>query len=100
MKNLHDLLAAARQTPPEKVSAETRADFARATVAQWKRQPAAATATVDIWKLWERTGLCSLGAATALVICIATFRPAPAPATTKENPFDVVFAQTETPTLF
>ena len=100
MKKLHDLLAAARSTPPEKISAETRADFARATVAQWKRQPAVATATVDIWKLWERTGLCSLGAATALVICIAAFRPAPAPVATAENPFDVVFAQAETPALF
>ena len=100
MKNLNDLLAAARHAPPEKISAETRADFARATLAQWKRQPAAATVTVDIWKLWERTGLCSLGAAAALVICIAAYRPAPAPATTAENPFDVVFAQTETPALF
>ena len=100
MKNLHDLLAAARQTPPEKISAETRDDFTRATVAQWKRQPPAATATVDIWKLWERTGLCSLGAATALVICIAASRPAPVPVATVGNPFDVVFDQRETPPLF
>lgn len=98
MKNLRDLLAAARQTPPEKISAEARADFARATVAQWKRAPA--TAMADDWKLWERTGLCSLGAAAALVICLATFHPAPAPVAAAENPFDAVFAQTETPALF
>ena len=98
MKNLNDLLAAARSTPPEKISAETRADFARATVTRWKRAPA--TDALDALPIWRRTGLWSLGAATAVVICIAAFRPATAPMATAENPFDVVFAQTETPTLF
>ena len=98
MKNLNDLLAAARQAPPEKVSAETREDFARLVVAQNKHK--LNSPTPDALQLWRRTGLWSLGAATAVVIAIAAFRPAPVPVATVGNPFDVVFDQRETPPLF
>ena len=96
-RDLNDLLAAARQAPPDQTSAEARADFARATAAQWKR-PLASAAPADVWKLWQRAGIWSLGAATAVVIAVAVLRPALTPVV--DNPFEVVFAQGEMTALY
>jgi hypothetical protein len=86
MKKLKDLLAAARHAQPPATTPKDRADFARTTVAAWRRAPAATPLEAD-W-LWLRAGFCSVSAAAAVVIALAVIHPAPTRAT--QNPFDLV----------
>jgi hypothetical protein len=92
MKNLNDLLAAARRTQPPAATPEARADFARTTVAAWQRAPTR-TAAVESGLLWLRAGFCSITAAAAVVIALAVLHPAPT--RTAQNPFDLVLGAAE-----
>ena len=97
-RNLNDLIHVARRRKITAVSAEDRQTFAHETVAKWNRQPASAVAPDDLlW--WKRASLCSLTTAVAVVIAVAAFRPAP-PQPVLENPFEVVLAQQDAPSLF
>ncbi len=95
-RKLSDLITLARRAQPTIATPENRRDFARQVVSVWKRGPVAA-ATPDSLQLWERAGLWSLGTATAIVLAIAMFHPAPPSA---ENPLNIVLNVDDDTSLF
>lgn len=97
MKNLHDLLAAARRARTPAATPADRADFARTTVAAWQRAPAR-PASVESGLLWLRAGFCSITAAAVVVVALAVIHPTPT--RTAQNPFDLVLSEADTDPLF
>lgn len=99
MKNLNDLFAAARRAQPPAATPADRADFARTTIAAWRRAPVR-PASVESGLLWLRAGFCSVTAAAAVVIALAVLHPTPTRAA--QNPFDSVLsvADPDTDPLF
>jgi hypothetical protein len=99
MKNLNDLLAAARRVSPPAATPESRADFARQTIAAWKRSPDAQKfSRTELSWLWLRAGFCSVTAAAAVVLALAVVHPMPTRAA--HNPFDLVLSEPDNDPLF
>jgi hypothetical protein len=86
-RSLERILDLARRTRPEPRDVtppdEVRS-FADRAIGRWRRVAEPPSAPSDPARLWERVGVWSLGAATALVVLAAVFH-APARAV---NPFD------------